>query len=51
MIKFKNKFVMYFERRLYEPAIMHQNMNEELTKIFHWLGIEFFVTNDYIHML
>ena len=30
---------------------MHQTINGELTKIFHWLRIEFFVANDYIYML
>ena len=34
-----------------DNAFMHQNMNNALTKIFHWLRIEFFVANDYIDML
>ena len=52
MIKCKKKLAMNYKKgKIFEPAIMHENINDELTKIFHWLRIEFFVANDYIHML
>ena len=52
MIKCKKKLAMNYKKgEIGDYAIMHQNINDELTKIFHWLRIEFFVANDYIDML